>query len=115
MDKPVILRAIRYKPHNHGLNLSPGQRHPRLLHHHIHLLHHCHFTTKYLKSHILVIRNLVKIWFPLPAEDFVDLCTMTNISILIFNEYLHGYYIHGMHPLGQAEGSLVHIESTFEK
>lgn len=33
----------------------------------------------------------------------------------MFNEYLHGYYIHGVHPLGQSEGSLQYIEETFDK
>jgi hypothetical protein len=40
---------------------------------------------------------------------------MTNISVLIFNEYLHGYYIHGVHPLGQAEGDLQYIEASLDK
>lgn len=35
--------------------------------------------------------------------------------MVIFDEALHGYYIHGMNPLGQAEGSLQYIESVFEK
>lgn len=64
---------------------------------------------------ISVIRHLFRIWFPLPHEDFVDLCAISNISIIIFDEALHGYYIHGMNPFGQAEGSLQYIESVFEK
>ena len=35
--------------------------------------------------------------------------------MIIFDGILHGYYIHGLHPLGQAEGSLEYIESVFEK
>ena len=38
---------------------------------------------------------------PLPAEEFVDLCSVCNVSIFIFDETLHGYYIHGMNPMGQ--------------
>ena len=33
----------------------------------------------------------------------------------MFDEELHGYYIHGMNPLGQSEGSLSYIENMFEK
>ncbi len=54
-------------------------------------------------------------WFPLPEEDFVDLCCISNISIFIFDETLHGYYIHGRNPIGKSEGSLEYIESVFEK
>lgn len=50
---------------------------------------------------------------PMPYEDFVDLCAISNISLIIFDEALHGYYIHGMNPFGQAEGSLQYIESVF--
>jgi meckelin len=50
----------------------------------------------------LVIRHLVKIWKPLPYEDFVDLCCISNISLMIFDQERHGYYLHGMNPLGQA-------------
>lgn len=60
-------------------------------------------------------RRLFKVWFPLPVEDFVDLCCISNISVFIFDETLHGYYIHGRNPIGKSEGSLEHIESVFEK
>lgn len=62
---------------------------------------------------ILVLRYLVKTWNPLPHEDFIDLCCLSNISLVIFDHPLHGYYIHGMNPLGKAEGSLAYIESIF--
>jgi meckelin len=42
-------------------------------------------------------------WFPPPYIDFVDLCSMANISIIIFNEELNGYYIHGKSPSGSAD------------
>lgn len=63
----------------------------------------------------IYLRRLVKIWWSLPAEDFVDLCCLSNISIFILDDSLHGYYIHGRNPLGKAEGSLQYIDSIFEK
>lgn len=48
------------------------------------------------------IRQALRIWWPLPIENFIDLCSVSNISIIIFDEALHGYYIHGMNPLGQS-------------
>ena len=60
-----------------------------------------------------MIRHALRIWVPLPAENFVDLCAVSNISIFVFNSYLHGYYIHGMNPMGQSEGNLGFIEAMF--
>ena len=34
---------------------------------------------------ILVLRHATKTWFPLPQEDFVDLCSVCNVSIIIFD------------------------------
>lgn len=48
-------------------------------------------------------RYLVKLWFPLPIEEFTDLCAISNISVLMFDSEFRGYYIHGRSPYGQAE------------
>jgi meckelin len=48
---------------------------------------------------ILQIRN------PPSYVDFVDLCSVANISVLLFNENYQGYYIHGKSPLGAADVS----------
>ena len=37
--------------------------------------------------------------------DFVDLCSIANISVMIFNEELNGYYIHGKSPSGSSDVS----------
>lgn len=49
------------------------------------------------------IQTGIAIWNPPPYLDFVDLCSVTNISIIIFNEELKGYYIHGKSPTGSAD------------
>jgi meckelin len=54
--------------------------------------------------YFLVLRKILKIWFPTKPEEFVDLCTIANISIFILDEINHGYYIHGKTPGGIAEG-----------
>lgn len=46
---------------------------------------------------------------PYPHEDFVDLCSIANVSIFILDDNLHGYYIHGENPFGFSEGSLQHL------
>lgn len=38
--------------------------------------------------------------FPLRHVEFVDLCSITNMSVLMFNESFQGYYIHGRSPYG---------------
>lgn len=42
---------------------------------------------------------------PPPYVDFVDLCSVANISVMIFNEELNGYYIHGKSPSGSSDVS----------
>ena len=55
------------------------------------------------------MKRLLNIWNPLPIEDFVDLCSVANISIFIVDDNLHGYYIHGENPFGFSEGSAEHL------
>ena len=40
---------------------------------------------------------------PLKTEEFTDLCSVTNISVLMFDHYYRGYYIHGKSPSGYTE------------
>lgn len=42
----------------------------------------------------------VKNRFPMKHTEFTDLCSITNISVLMFDESYHGYYIHGRSPYG---------------
>lgn len=42
---------------------------------------------------------------PQSYVEFVDLCTVANISMIMFNEELRGYYIHGKSPSGGADVS----------
>ncbi len=49
------------------------------------------------------LRYAVKKWYPLPTEEFTDLCSVTNISVMIFDDSYGGYYIHGRSPYGYTE------------
>ena len=51
----------------------------------------------------LVLARLLKIWIPLKKQEFMDLCSVSNISVFILDELLHGYYIHGKSPNGKAD------------
>lgn len=46
---------------------------------------------------------LASIKDPHDFVDFVDLCSVANISVIIFNEKLRGHYIHGKSPCGSAD------------
>lgn len=51
---------------------------------------------------------------PMQHEEFQDLCSMANCSLLIFDESFHGYYIHGRSPYGQAEISAEKLKLALE-
>ncbi|CAD8062188.1 unnamed protein product [Paramecium sonneborni] len=55
------------------------------------------------QSQELLRQKLFDIWFPILIEDCVDLCAISNLSILILDNVLHGYNIHGENPVGYAE------------
>ena len=59
------------------------------------------FTLSSLVEIILV--RLLQIWLPLKKQEFMDLCSVSNISVFILDGLLHGYYIHGLSPIGKAD------------
>lgn len=38
----------------------------------------------------MIARKLLIIWFPLPIQDFQDLCCLANVSMIFFDHNLHG-------------------------
>jgi len=44
-----------------------------------------------------------KVFGPLKTTSFVDLCTVLNISVMMFDIEFYGHYIHGKSPYGSAE------------
>lgn len=54
----------------------------------------------------VIIRKLISTWIPTAVQNFTDLCSVANISILILDQSLHGYYIHGESPTGSADGTI---------
>lgn len=62
-----------------------------------------------------IIKKLFSIWASTPMNNFIDLCSISNISILVLDEFLHGYYIHGISPNGYAEQSLDELLESLNK
>ena len=53
--------------------------------------------------------------FPLPIHNFVDLCSITNVSVFIFDQRLHGYYIHGESTGGQSDVSFNELRDYLQR
>ena len=51
----------------------------------------------------IILVRLLQIWLPLKKQEFMDLCSVSNISVFILDGLLHGYYIHGLSPIGKAD------------
>jgi meckelin len=45
-----------------------------------------------------IVEVLNGYFFSLKFQDFMDLCSVSNISLLIMDQHFHGYYLHGQAP-----------------
>jgi meckelin len=57
---------------------------------------------------------LVALKYPPAYVEFVDLCAVANISVIMFNEDLNGWYIHGKSPSGAADVSSERLRLNLE-
>lgn len=62
-----------------------------------------------------LMKRLFSFVFPLDYHNFVDLCSITNISVFIFDQRIHGYYIHGESTGGQADVSTHELKEYLDK
>jgi len=60
------------------------------------------------------LRKLIVLRFPTPVQEFTDLCSIANVSLMVFDKEFHGYYVHGMSPSGSAEGSIGELKRALE-
>ena len=51
------------------------------------------------------IQHMLAIKWPADYVSFVDLCSVANISVIMFDNDLKGHYIHGKSPMGSADVS----------
>ena len=68
-----------------------------------------------LACYLLLKLFVNKCIYPTKQQDFVDLCSVSNISIFMLTEYLKGYYIHGHSPLGRSETTLEDLMNLLEE
>ena len=50
----------------------------------------------------------------LKFQEFTDLCSVSNISMLIMDEHFHGYYIHGKAPWRQSDLMLSDLKRNLD-
>ena len=62
-----------------------------------------------------VLRRIIQPWVPTNTTEFLDLCSVANVSVLILQDSLRGYYIHGQSPLGKADTTLQELIRFLEE
>ena len=62
-----------------------------------------------------IVVRLLQLWLPLKKIEFLDLCSVSNISVFILDQSLHGYYIHGQSPLGKSDTNLDELLKFLEE
>lgn len=50
-----------------------------------------------------------------PLMDFVDMCSLANVSVFVLRESLHGFYIHGRSVHQHAEGTMLELRNNMLK
>jgi len=61
-----------------------------------------------------IVRRLFSFVVPLPFHNFIDLCSVTNISVFIFDQRIHGFYIHGESTGGQSDVSFSQVKTYLD-
>jgi meckelin len=62
-----------------------------------------------------IIKKILSNQFATPVQNFIDLCSVANVSVMVLDEFLHGYYIHGVSPNGSAETGLDELLENLNK
>jgi len=61
-----------------------------------------------------IVSAVLSPMYPHDYTNFVDMCSMANISIIMFNEDLNGYYIHGKSASGNSDVSSEKLRLNLE-
>ena len=73
------------------------------------------FWTLLISFVIWGVRKLFSLCFvPYKYVDFVDLCTVSNQSMFIFDQRYHGYYIHGVFPGENSDVTLEQLKLSLD-
>eukprot|EP01022_Parablepharisma_sp_SALTPOND_P016731 TRINITY_DN2524_c0_g1_i1.p1 TRINITY_DN2524_c0_g1~~TRINITY_DN2524_c0_g1_i1.p1 ORF type:complete len:1045 (+),score=62.94 TRINITY_DN2524_c0_g1_i1:73-3135(+) len=61
-----------------------------------------------------LLKWMVSTWIPPHSQDVVDLMSVSNISLIIFEDLLRGYYIHGRAPAGKADANAEELKKILD-
>lgn len=65
------------------------------------------FLSAFIFLCIMAVQYLVELlnayFNSLKFQEFMDLCSVSNISVLIMDQHYHGYYLHGKAPWGRSD------------
>ena len=50
-----------------------------------------------------------------PFGDFIDLCSMANVSVIVFHSKLYGYYLHGRSVHGRSDTDMLEMHEQFKR
>lgn len=50
-----------------------------------------------------------------PFCDFIDLCSMANVSVIVFQNQLYGYYLHGRSVHGRSDTDMLEMHEQFKR
>ena len=64
---------------------------------------------------LYIIKKIYDNFFGSSIENFLDLLSLSNISILIFDSNIHGFYLHGNNNMGSSEGELEDFQKMLKK
>lgn len=62
-----------------------------------------------------LFRQVFRFAFPIAYIDFKDLCCVANLSLFIFDQQFHGYYIHGQFPGETADVTLERLKLLLDE
>jgi len=64
-------------------------------------------------AQLLFFTLIYERFFEHPVQQFVDLCSLTNVSVFLLENYQFGYYIHGRSVHGRADTGLREMHENF--
>lgn len=47
-------------------------------------------------------------------QEFIDLCSVGNMSVLLMDQHYHGYYIHGKAPWGRSDLTMSELKELLD-
>lgn len=50
----------------------------------------------------------------LKFQEFMDLCSVANISVLVMDQHYHGYYLHGKAPWGRSDLVMAELKEKLD-